>query len=171
MRTLMKLQRQKYFSSLPPGLLVTLLTRATTIRPDLPVFDPTFKPRPTEDPRPEAKPPTNGAPHAHPPNSMPNNAVTSQTNPSAAAPSAASLANPPPPRSTFIRDMESSEDGYGSDEHPSHYPRPGRGFMSTLPPESEDLHYLVDDDNSLGVFTHLYQTGPDGTSAGAARGA
>ena len=29
--------------------------------------------------------------------------------------------------------------------------------MSTLPPEKEDLHYLVDEKNSRGVFTHVYQ--------------
>lgn len=29
--------------------------------------------------------------------------------------------------------------------------------MSTLPPEKGDLHYLVDEENSRGVFTHIYQ--------------
>jgi hypothetical protein len=29
--------------------------------------------------------------------------------------------------------------------------------MSTLPPEMNDLHYLVDEENSRGVFTHVYQ--------------
>ena len=33
-------QRQKYFASLPPGMLVTLLTKATTLKPDLPLFGP-----------------------------------------------------------------------------------------------------------------------------------
>jgi len=66
-----------------------------------------------------------------------------------------------------MRDMETSEDGYGSDEHPSRYPRPGHGLMSTLPPESEDLHYIVDDDNSRGVFTHLYQVEPEATTGAA----
>jgi hypothetical protein len=57
-----------------------------------------------------------------------------------------------------LRDAEDSDDDlYGSDEHPSHYPRPGQGLMSTLPPEKNDLHYLVDEENSRGVFTHVYQ--------------
>jgi hypothetical protein len=30
-------------------------------------------------------------------------------------------------------------------------------LMSSLPPEKEDLHYLVDEENSRGVFTHVYQ--------------
>ncbi len=29
--------------------------------------------------------------------------------------------------------------------------------MRTLPPEQEDLQWLVDDDDRYGVFTHMYQ--------------
>lgn len=128
-------QRQKYFSSLPPGLLVTLLTKATTLHPDLPVFDPSFQPTgtaggATQQPLPDGQ--------AHPP---------VQPLPKVTAP--------------ILRNAEDSDDDrYGSDEHPSHYPRPGQGLMSTLPPEKEDLHYLVDDENSRGVFTHIYQPDP-----------
>lgn len=44
--------------------------------------------------------------------------------------------------------------------------------MSTLPPEKNDLHYLVDEENSRGVFTHVYQADTKaeegaGTSGGA----
>ena len=44
--------------------------------------------------------------------------------------------------------------------------------MSTLPPEKNDLHYLVDEENSRGVFTHVYQADANaeegaGTSGGA----
>lgn len=45
------------------------------------------------------------------------------------------------------------------DEHPPTYPRPGYGLMRTLPPESEDLSYLVDDEDKCGVFSHVYQAG------------
>jgi hypothetical protein len=38
--------------------------------------------------------------------------------------------------------------------------------MSTLPPERNDLHYLVDEENSRGVFTHVYQV--DEKTEGAA---
>ena len=58
-------------------------------------------------------------------------------------------------------------DGYGSDEHPAHYPRPGHGLMKELGPESADLHYLVDDENSKGVFTHLYKDDPPAATVGA----
>jgi len=38
--------------------------------------------------------------------------------------------------------------------------------MSTLPPEKNDLRYLVDEENSRGVFTHVYQV--DEKTEGAA---
>jgi hypothetical protein len=132
-------QRQKYFSSLPPGLLVTLLTKATNLHPDLPLFDPSFQPPGATSAI--SQTPTNG--HAHPP-----------TQPVYTAPA------------TIFRNAEDSDDDkYGSDEHPSHYPRPGQGLMSSLPPEKEDLHYLVDEENSRGVFTHVYQV--DAKTGGA----
>lgn len=43
--------------------------------------------------------------------------------------------------------------------------------MSTLPPEKEDLHYLVDDENSRGVFTHVYQPDSKTEGQGASLGA
>ncbi|GAB7323962.1 hypothetical protein MBLNU13_g07375t1 [Cladosporium sp. NU13] len=138
-------ERQKYFSSLPPGLLVTLLTKATTIHPDLPLFDSSFQP--TGAATAASQPATNG--HVQPP-----------TQPMPAAPA------------TIFRNAEDSDDDqYGSDEHPSHYPRPGQGLMSTLPPEKNDLHYLVDEENSRGVFTHVYQVDEKTEGAGVSGGA
>ncbi|KAK6432262.1 hypothetical protein LTR95_011566 [Oleoguttula sp. CCFEE 5521] len=152
------LDRQKYFSSLPPGLLVTLLTRATTLQPDLPMFEPSFVAKAV--PAPSTRPPdTNG--HGHPAAPKPTPPLFSPSGPQAEQ------------SRMVVHDMNDSDDGYGSDTHPSHYPRPGQGLMSMLPPESEDLHFLVDDESSRGVFTHLYQarTGAENgaTSAGAQR--
>ncbi|KAM0720915.1 hypothetical protein Q7P37_003200 [Cladosporium fusiforme] len=130
--TFTRAQRQKYFSNLPPGVLVTLLTKATTLHPDLPLFDPSFRPNSTPGSKPTQQPTANG--NSHPP---------IQPLPAVTAP--------------ILRDADDSDHEYGSDEHPPHYPRPGQGFMSTLPPEKEDLHYLVDEENSKGVFTHVYQ--------------
>jgi len=138
-------QRQRYFSSLPPGLLVTLLTKATTLHPDLPLFDPSFQP--TGVTTAILQPAANG--HAH-------------------------LPAPPVPEApaTIFRNAEDSDDDqYGSDEHPSHYPRPGQGLMSTLPPEKNDLHFLVDEENSKGVFTHVYQVDEKTEGAGVSGGA
>lgn len=53
-------------------------------------------------------------------------------------------------------DDEDEDDGYGPDEHPAHYVRPGKGLMSTLPPDAADEHILVDDDSSKTVFHHIY---------------
>lgn len=135
-------QRQKYFSSLPPGLLVTLLTKATNLHPDLPLFDPSFQA--TGVTSTVQQPPTNG-----------NADLPAQRVYTA-------------PATIFRNSEDSDDDRYGSDEHPSHYPRPGQGLMSSLPPEKEDLHYLVDEENSKGVFTHVYQV--DATTGGASGG-
>nr|OQO16100.1 hypothetical protein B0A51_17066 [Rachicladosporium sp. CCFEE 5018] len=159
-------ERQKYFSSLPPGLLVTLLTKATSLRPDLPVFEPSFVAKAVSTPTTIS---TDTNSHGHPA-TAPSTAIGPKPKPPVFQPSA-----PPPQQSSMIiHDMnDDDDDGYGSDTHPSHYPRPGQGFMSTLPPESEDLHFLVDDESSRGVFTHLYQAGTgaenEATSAGAQR--
>ena len=134
-------------------MLVTLLTKATTLQPDLPVFDPTFQPKTNTQSTIVKRPATNS--HAHPPTQQIPNSTPSATIPA-----------PPDFSATIIRDMEDSEDGYGSDEHPSHYPRPGQGFMATLPPDKEDEHYLVDEDNSRQVFTHIYQVDPKAANAG-----
>jgi len=61
-------------------------------------------------------------------------------------------------------------DEYGPDEHPAHYPRPGQGLMKTLPPEQDDSHYLVDDDNRYGDFSHIYQADPHAANAGLSVG-
>ena len=137
-------KKQKYFSNLPPGLLVTLLTKATTLHPDLPLFDPSFQPI--------------GA------TGTPQQALANARSQPPIQPLLATNA-------PILRNAEDSDDDrYGSDEHPSHYPRPGQGLMSTLPPEKEDLHYLVDDENSRGVFTHVYQTDPKAEDQGASLG-
>lgn len=68
---------------------------------------------------------------------------------------------------------DSDDDQYGSDEHPKHYPRPGQGLMNELHSEKNDLHFLVDDENSKGVFTHIYRdeaiTGAQDAKPGAER--
>lgn len=43
--------------------------------------------------------------------------------------------------------------------------------MSTLPPEKEDLHYLVDEENSRGVYMHVYKEDAKTESAAAIGGA
>lgn len=51
-------------------------------------------------------------------------------------------------------------------DHPPTYPRPGHGLMRTLPPEQEDLQWLVEDDAKFGVFTHVYQVDANAANSG-----
>lgn len=130
-------QRQKYFASLPPGMLVTLLTRATTLRPDLPLFAPDFEARASSA---SAQPPTNGH-RPGPPN---------------IAPPAAPFQRPYPPQQQRQAPSYADDTRYPvPDEHPTHYVRPGQGLMQNLPPEQNDMHYLVDDDR-FQVFSHYH---------------
>ncbi|EME41949.1 hypothetical protein DOTSEDRAFT_55623 [Dothistroma septosporum NZE10] len=124
-------QRQQYFSRLPAGLLVTLLTKATILRPDLPLFSPEFK---TKQQASAARSASNGTPSA----ATPLQPTLSSIRPSAP------IKHP-------------DDDNYAPETHPPNYPRPGQGLMSTLPPESEDLKWLVEDEDKHGVFTHVYR--------------
>ena len=38
--------------------------------------------------------------------------------------------------------------------------------MRTLPPEQEDLQWLVDEDDKYGVFSHVYQVDSQAANAG-----
>ena len=147
---------------------MTLLTKATTLKPDLPMFALNFQARagPTANAAPTvipALPAANG--HAHPPAS---------SQPSTIAPTETTLPTAPPPAihtTTGLANattdfVDNADEGYGPEEHPAHYPRPGQGLMRTLPPEQEDLQWLVDDDDRFGVFSHMYQVDPHAASSG-----
>ena len=151
------MQRQKYFASLPPGLLVTLLTKATTLKPDLPVFAPDFHARaaPTVLSEPQA---TNGHMLPQPTYQA---SMASHSMPIAAAP------QPMPPTTvgaSYTAPLQQEE--YVPEDHPANYPRPGYGLMRTLPPEQEDLQWLVDEDDKFGVFSHVYQVDSHAANAG-----
>ncbi|GAB7366420.1 hypothetical protein MBLNU230_g8217t1 [Neophaeotheca triangularis] len=144
-------ERKRYFVNLPPNQLVTLLVKATTMHPSLPLFNPTQLTKLKQQQRSSA----------FPPNSQP--IPTNSANNSLAA-----------------RKQQTADDFdriYTPDVHPPHYPRPGYGLMATLPPDDED-ETLVDDQNSLGVFSHVYlvdgegvkQAVGDGVAAGDAGG-
>ncbi|KAK5135232.1 hypothetical protein LTR08_005482 [Meristemomyces frigidus] len=172
-------QRKKYFSSLPQGMLVTLLTRATTLRPDLPLFAPDFQAEAgaasggaaTPPQQATLQPSPNG--HAHPPSVEP--AVPA---PTFTAPSAPQTQPAPTiveesadvPDAGFVDNIDEDEnDGY--DDHPPTYPRPGHGLMKTMPPEQDDLQWLVEEDDRFGVFTHMYQVDAQAANGGLSGGA
>ncbi|KAK4956271.1 hypothetical protein LTR10_005792 [Elasticomyces elasticus] len=149
-------QRQRYFGSLPSGLLVTLLTKATTMHPELPVFAPDFHARAAAATA-QNPPAPNG--HAHP---APSPLKQGSINPTFSAPGAAhsAPATTLAPSAMSAGPVASLPDPPVPDEHPLNYVRPGYGLMRTLPPEQEDLQWLVDDDDRYGVFTHMYQVDP-----------
>lgn len=64
------------------------------------------------------------------------------------------------------RSNERHYDGYETDP-PQHYPKPGSGLSSTLPPEAADEPWLVDD--NLDAFNHVtYEVPPGPVFASAA---
>jgi len=157
-------------------MLVTLLTKATTLRPDLPLFAPDFQARAapsTNTPvaqEAESKPSTNG--HGHPPPMQPTasaaaNITTTMLQPT--SPAAAASARNTTSGASFDETMGEEADAYP--DHPPTYPRPGYGLMKTLPPEQEDLQWLVEDDNRFGVFSHMYQVDQQAANGGLDDGA
>jgi hypothetical protein len=61
---------------------------------------------------------------------------------------------------------ENHYDGYETDP-PAHYPKPGNGLARTLPPESEDLPWLIDDNfdvfQQINYQAHAPETNGSGT--------
>jgi hypothetical protein len=75
---------------------------------------------------------------------------------------------PGPPAATNGEAEAAAEvpyDGYETDP-PAHYPAPGNGLARTLPPESEDLDWLLD--NNTDVFSQV--SNYDSTSHDAVNG-
>ncbi len=74
-----------------------------------------------------------------------------------------SHSNPtPPPTEPPARPIhdpvrpDDTEGEAGYDDPPAHYPKPGFGLARTLPPEQDDISWLVDD--NYEVYSHIYQT-------------
>lgn len=123
-------QIRAQLSRLPSLILTDLLIQAAALHTDIPIIPPPPEHRPA--PAPPTDRPAVAAP-APPvaPNSNDNNN---------------GLQRPPD---------DELESGYESDP-PAHYPPPGQGLAATLPPESEHLHFLVDD--NAEVYTHIVQS-------------
>ncbi|KAF7197620.1 SWM histone demethylase complex subunit phf1 [Pseudocercospora fuligena] len=149
-------QRRAYFASLPHGTLATLLVRATTQKPDLAMFDPKFRATLSNGNASSSNGMSSASMSMPPPPNPHTRSDQATTGASPWANGSPYARNPPVPDDTT----------YTDDVHPSNYPRPGQGLMSTLPPETgEELQWLVDDDDKYGVFTHIYQ---DPAAAGVA---
>ena len=119
-------------------MLVDLLTRATTLKPDLPLFPPDFQAN-------------SGAPQSSPCTDHHLDKVAIAELASHYVEMASQLL-----KGTKTTQSEDHRTGILAD-HPPHYPRPGEGLMKTLPPEQDDLQGLVDDNDRDGVFSHFYR--------------
>lgn len=62
-----------------------------------------------------------------------------------------------------------SNDDFVDDDPPAHYPRPGFGLARNLPPESEHLQRLVDDNPD--VFSHVFPAEEEARALAAAAAA
>ncbi|KAI7241901.1 hypothetical protein KC330_g364 [Hortaea werneckii] len=166
-------QRQRYFASLPQGLLITLLTKATTLHPDLPLFSPDFHARSagtsTDVNHPTIQPPVNGE-QPKEPNELheESNATTSEA--VVATQPKATDADAGPATANHSDDGVEEDDDDAYPDHPPTYPRPGFGLMRQLPPDREDLQWLVEDDDKYGVFTHMYQVDSQAANGAAQDG-
>lgn len=151
-------------------MLVTLLTRATSLRPDLPLFAPDFRARvgsssistmPSGSLPPEI--------HSHPQQAhrLPGMAPGPTMYPGNHSTAHAAVGAP----GHHMHYVHPAEQQYGPNVHPPNYPRPGHGLMRTLPPEQQDLHWLVEEEDRYGVFSHMYQVDPRAANAGMHNGA
>jgi hypothetical protein len=159
-------QRQRYFASLAPGLLVTLLTRATTLKPDLPVFAPDFHARAASSVDPATANQAGSAPvngHVNPPTTGQTMYKAQQAPPQSVQMSYQSMSATQSYQNPF---MNAPANDFVPEGHPPNYPRPGHGLMSTLPPEQENLEWLVEADR-YGVFNHYFQPDQQIVDAGA----
>jgi hypothetical protein len=141
---------------------VTLLTKATTLRPDLPVFAPDFKTRPPSMPSGTASnQPING--HSHP--SAPETAAN-DASATAGASFTKTTQQSPTAREALATNDADDEENESYVDHPETYPRPGHGLMNKLPPEQQDLQWLVEDDSKFDTFNHLYQVDANAAHSG-----
>jgi len=150
-------QKRTCLTSLTQTTLVSLLIRASNLRPDLPII--------ASNARPAGLDTSNGTSATF------GSAQASTSTPAAAQPPSA-IAPPPLNSHNHTIDGELNNPNHDEeddddadmdaeaydDDPPAHYPRPGHGLARTLPPEQDDLQWLVDDNDE--VYSHIYQTDP-----------
>lgn len=136
--------------------MVTLLLRATRLHPDLPLFAPEW---------------TSKASHRSQLDHTINPAQQRDQSEVAVPITNPQESSQQQPSTIYVQhDDEDEDDGYRPDEHPAHYVRPGKGLMSTLPPDKDDEKYLVDEESSRGVFHHVYLVDETTANQGADTG-
>ncbi|KIW08140.1 hypothetical protein, variant [Verruconis gallopava] len=131
-------EKRSRLNALPHARLVEIVLRASSLQPTLALF-----------------PSTN--PPAAPPATTAATATTSSAASSASLSATAAVTTHHTSEAAFHNgagnagDAEEPYDGYDTDP-PAHYPKAGNGLARTLPPETEDLDWLVDENDD--VFSH-----------------
>ncbi|KAI9810910.1 MAG: hypothetical protein M1827_005769 [Pycnora praestabilis] len=152
-------EQKFYLLTLPHAHLVSLLLHATTLQPTLPLFPSTTKSHLANSTTPSSN--SHGSPFR---------AITTinktQRTPLPQTDTTSTLKNDGNNGSNE-EDMSSSNDVIDSDDQQAAYPKPGNGIR--LPPEDEDLEWLVDDD--YVVFSHTFRGGEGGGAAAVRAGA
>jgi hypothetical protein len=110
---------------------VRLLLKINARFPYIPIFPPSSN---SDQPSSSSKPAENDLPAAPPAAAVPTVTESAQD----------THQQQPPPENHY--------DGYETDP-PAHYPKPGNGLARTLPPESEDVPWLLDD--NFDVFQQI----------------
>jgi hypothetical protein len=120
-------QKMDYLKTLTKDKLITLLLDASHLAPDLPMFETLVQPTPTTI-VPEAQ------------------FTSTYVTPVSSIP----VANGDADAANMADAVDEGYDGY-YDEHAALYPKPGFGIQ--LPPESEDMHMLLEGKDSR-TFSH-----------------
>jgi hypothetical protein len=153
-------------------MLVTLLTKATTLKPDLPVFAPDFQARAHSTASTTTNPqhPLNGKVQMHQTQQTENTtaptAIGPPSRPAEPTYQASGGASSYPAGSQPNYPAQAAPSEVVPEGHPERYPLPGQGLMKNLPSEQEDLQWLVEDDDRYGVFTHMHLVDPQAANTG-----
>ncbi|KAH8808116.1 CoA-transferase family III domain-containing protein [Xylogone sp. PMI_703] len=169
-------QKKAHLTSLSKTQLVALLLHSTTLYPNLPIFPPTSSPQPKgSQSQPTAKGTLSVQPQAQASQSSTSGLFPrAEANPNATInfirkipgsspfPSLASAlyassqasqhsTSAPPNLAPQAGDQDGSRESTPASPP---YPKPGHGLMARLPPDDEDLEWLVDS-NDFEAFSHV----------------
>ena len=136
---LMGFQKRSLLSALPHNQMVDLLLHIYSIYPNIAMFPPI---KPTAS-----------------------NQSTISTGHTIAGPEGITTIDSAPQEPEPL--PENHYDGYETDP-PAHYPKPGNGLARTLPPETEDMPWLLDD--NFDVFQQINYQGHTAETNGAGSG-
>jgi hypothetical protein len=143
-------QKQQRLRALSHDQTVNLLLQINTLYPHIALFPPSSGPS-------SASKNTGTEPTATLPPVTPGATTVATTGPASESHQDHSQHQQPP------QPVENHYDGYETDP-PAHYPKPGNGLARTLPPEADDVPWLLDD--NFDVFQQIDYRGQHHPSTG-----